>query len=312
MIKLIRAAIAAILLTLGAVPALAQTISNPPGAAGGGGGCTTTCTYTDTGIFTLGTANKSMLTTTGYSVTGSNTTPLFNMSAGTWNTTGAPTLLNFVITDTASNSGSTFLNFNLNGGDKLTIGKSGSITTAGSLTVAAGSQIAFNGRAQIGSCAQGTFCLDNSPAQTFTSSLTIRASNELTLGEGNSATPTAQTLGTQGSRSGTDTNVKGADLTINSGPSTGNATPSVLNLQSPVPTTSGSGAQTMTRGAQIFWGTLKLTSYTVSGLPACSSVGAGAMAWVTDATSPTYNGTLTGGGAVGVPVGCDGTAWHSV
>ena len=55
-----------------------------------------------------------------------------------------------------------------------------------------------------------------------------------------------------------------------------------------------------------------LVSYTVSTLPTCNSTtNKYAMAVVTDATSPTYNGALTGGGAVVVPVFCNGTAWTS-
>ena len=48
--------------------------------------------------------------------------------------------------------------------------------------------------------------------------------------------------------------------------------------------------------------------YTVATLP----VGVlGRRAYVTDATAPTYGATLTGGGAVKVPVFYNGTAWVS-
>jgi hypothetical protein len=53
---------------------------------------------------------------------------------------------------------------------------------------------------------------------------------------------------------------------------------------------------------------LKLKVYTVGTLPAGT---VGDMAYVTDATAPTYNGTLTGGGAVKIPVFYDGTAWKA-
>lgn len=53
---------------------------------------------------------------------------------------------------------------------------------------------------------------------------------------------------------------------------------------------------------------LKLKAYTVSTLPAGT---VGDMTYVTDATAPTYNGTLTGGGAVKIPVFYDGTAWKA-
>jgi hypothetical protein len=52
-----------------------------------------------------------------------------------------------------------------------------------------------------------------------------------------------------------------------------------------------------------------LPSYQVARLPPASAAYRGCMAVVTDATAPTYNGALTGGGAVTVPVFCDGAAW---
>jgi hypothetical protein len=52
----------------------------------------------------------------------------------------------------------------------------------------------------------------------------------------------------------------------------------------------------------------KLKNYTVSTLPAGSE---GDWAYVTDATAPTYNAALTGGGAVKVPVFYNGSAWVS-
>jgi hypothetical protein len=55
-------------------------------------------------------------------------------------------------------------------------------------------------------------------------------------------------------------------------------------------------------------GTIRASGYTVATLPTGT---VGMMAYVTDATSPTYLGTLTGGGAVKVPVFYNGTAWVS-
>lgn len=55
-------------------------------------------------------------------------------------------------------------------------------------------------------------------------------------------------------------------------------------------------------------------SYTVSSLATafpCSSTYTGMFAVVTDATVPTYNATLTGGGAVTIPVFCNGSNWVS-
>lgn len=55
----------------------------------------------------------------------------------------------------------------------------------------------------------------------------------------------------------------------------------------------------------------RTSTYAVSTLPACNSGTTGASAYVTDATSPTYNGALTGGGTVKVPVACNGSSWTS-
>ena len=55
-------------------------------------------------------------------------------------------------------------------------------------------------------------------------------------------------------------------------------------------------------------GVIKTSGYTVATLLAGVT---GARAYVTDATSPTYNGTLTGGGTVVVPVFYNGSAWVS-
>lgn len=64
-------------------------------------------------------------------------------------------------------------------------------------------------------------------------------------------------------------------------------------------------------GITMFDNLLKLKDYTVAGLPTCNAGATGAVAYVTDATAPTYNGALTGGGAVVVPVFCNGAAWSS-
>ena len=54
---------------------------------------------------------------------------------------------------------------------------------------------------------------------------------------------------------------------------------------------------------------LTLPTYTVSTLPVASTALKGSVAYVTDATSPTWLGTLTGSGAVGCLVFCTGVVW---
>ena len=54
------------------------------------------------------------------------------------------------------------------------------------------------------------------------------------------------------------------------------------------------------------------TGFTVATLPTVAQGATlGDRAYVTDATAPTYNGALTGGGAVRVGVFYNGTAWVS-
>lgn len=62
-------------------------------------------------------------------------------------------------------------------------------------------------------------------------------------------------------------------------------------------------------GNVIVKGVEQYQTYTVATLPTCNAAAAGSNAAVTDATAPSYNGALTGGGAVGVPVYCNGTSW---
>ena len=59
----------------------------------------------------------------------------------------------------------------------------------------------------------------------------------------------------------------------------------------------------------VFDNPAQLEVATVSTLPSCSAAYAHALMSVSDAVSPTYNGTLTGGGSIEVPVMCNGTVW---
>lgn len=142
--------------------------------------------------------------------------------------------------------------------------------------------------------------------------VTREAAATFRLGDVNAASPVSQTLSTQGSRGGTDSNVAGGSLTLQSGLGTGTGTPSVLTLKSPAAAASGTTQQTAVAGLVVNVGTAVLTSYTVAALPAASTAGAGATAFVTDAATTLILGlglTVTGGGANKVPVFSDGTNW---
>lgn len=168
----------------------------------------------------------------------------------------------------------------------------GNLDHFGNLTLAAGSLI-FG--------AAGLIYMNN-----LTTPLSSPAAATFQLGAANAAAPIAQTLSTQGSRAGTDTNVAGGNLSVVAGVGTGNAAVSVLNLQSPVAVASGSGAQTIKTGLQIKNGQAVLTGYTVATLPAGTQ---GGQTFVTDAVACTFLATLTGGGSTVCPVFYTGTAW---
>ncbi len=55
--------------------------------------------------------------------------------------------------------------------------------------------------------------------------------------------------------------------------------------------------------------TFKLTPVAISGLPTCNSGAKGSVAVVTDALLPAFLATVAAGGAVTVPVVCNGSNW---
>ena len=55
---------------------------------------------------------------------------------------------------------------------------------------------------------------------------------------------------------------------------------------------------------------IKTTATTVADLPSAATAGAGARAFVTDATATTFASTVAGGGANSVPVYSDATNWR--
>ena len=87
-------------------------------------------TMTGALVITQGTANAAVLTSTGYSLTGSNATGMIDL-AGTWNTSGTPTAVKINITDTASNASSLLLDLQVGGSSKYKVDKAGSLRLNG-------------------------------------------------------------------------------------------------------------------------------------------------------------------------------------
>lgn len=136
--------------------------------------------------------------------------------------------------------------------------------------------------------------------------LTDVAAATLQQGAVDAASPVAQTLRSQGSRAGTDSNVGGANYTILAGIGTGTGTTASLILQSPAAVASGTGAQTATTGLTIRNGAAVRSGYTVATLPTGVT---GGMAYVSDAVACTFLATPTGGAATFCPVIYNGAAW---
>jgi hypothetical protein len=98
------------------------------GSGGGGGGATLGAnTFTATQTITAA-ANTSALTAS-YSVTGTNTTPLLDLS-GTWNTTGVARGILLNVTDTASPTTSRLLDLQRNSSSVFSVNRLGQITAA--------------------------------------------------------------------------------------------------------------------------------------------------------------------------------------
>jgi hypothetical protein len=109
--------------------------------SGGGGGATLGANTFTAGQTITAAANTSALTAS-YSVTGTNTTPLLDLS-GTWNTTGIARGILLNITDTASPSTSRLLDLQTAGTSRFSVTKNGQVSTFGGLYV--GSQFVADG-----------------------------------------------------------------------------------------------------------------------------------------------------------------------
>lgn len=93
---------------------------------------------TDTQVYIYpNTANLSAIKVANYSLTGSNTVPMFDL-VGTWNTSGLATLIKANLTDTASNASSLLIDLQVGSVTKFNVTKSGVVNAKG-LTVSGAS-----------------------------------------------------------------------------------------------------------------------------------------------------------------------------
>ena len=285
---------------------------------------------TMTGALTItqGTANTGILTSTGYSLTGSNATTMVDL-AGTWNTSGTPTAIKLNITNTASNAASSLIDVQSGGTSRFKVLATGGTTLGGGASSPL-SIVSSTGTVTFTATGDGSLLQDKSvilPATGYvrfgfvgsndpiitgaSSSLTISQITSFQLGANtatNGATATAQTI--KGPNA-TGTTSTGGSLTLAGG--TGTSAGGAVVITTAATTTQATAVTVSKDGVTTFAKPPVVPVYTVATLPATAAAGMvqGAHAIVTDATTPTYLGALTGGGAVVCPVFYNGTAWVS-
>jgi hypothetical protein len=141
------------------------------------------------------------------------------------------------------------------------------------------------------------------------------------IGASNNLTPIADTVVVSASNSGQSYTIAALAIITGGLDVAGSANNMSLTAattgNAPAMTAYGSDASiwitAAPKGAGFFsiaTGGLHLPVYTVATLPTCLGTSAH-MAAVSDATSPTYGGSLTGGGSAQIPVFCNGTIWSA-
>jgi len=244
----------------------------------------------------------------------------------TWALSGGPyTSIKMNATDNDSGSASLLMDLQVGTASQASIDKRGTFSFAAPASGTAPSRPGIgNWYGSLGIFGSGgTLALSISSASVNTGTsyqfswnadtiLSRRALANLRLGAADAAAPVAQTLSVQSVVAGTS-NTAGPNLTITGSQSTGSGVGGSIIFQTAV-ANSGGGAtvQNTLANAMVIDSvkTVRLgTGYTVATLPAAGT--AGRRTYVTDATVPTFLGTLTGGGAVVCPVFDNGTAWVS-
>lgn len=312
-----------------------------PFGSGGGtpGGSTTQIQYNNAGAFagasgitTTGTelviapaANAVPVTVSGYSVTGSGTAAMFSNS-GTLNTTGAVDLDTTNITNTASNSASTFIVKKVGGTTKFKVDLNG-IITAGSASAWTTPLYSFGAEPSSGISSfgglnfinQGVGVLNfNTFNAVFPSGWGIAwasgsdntggagdlflgraAAASLRMGKADAAAPVAQTLLVQNVVAGT-TNTAGATFTLKASQGTGTGNGGDIVTQVALPGSSGTAQNALAN------------AFGISGTTGAYGYVTGIGGAVTQATSRTTGVTLNKPtGAITLVSAAGSATWQS-
>jgi hypothetical protein len=274
------------------------------------------------------------------------TSPLANFAV-TWNNSSvAFTGLKLNVTDTASNASSLLMDFQVGGSSQFSLRKDGIVRVPSQAAVGGMAAISaigsgtntglyFSNNSWVG------IQVNNGSMFAFTSSIAAtpgfyvgfnqniawssgaypgynalngdlfisrRGAANLRFGAADAAAPVAQTLSVQSVVAGTS-NTAGANLTITGSQGTGTGVGGDIIFQVAPAGTTGTAQNALTTALRVYNDKTVFAGagFTVATLPAAGT--AGRRAYVTDATAPTFLGTLTGGGAVVTPVFDNGTAW---
>lgn len=132
-------------------------------------------------------ANQVPLQVAGYSLTGSNASSLIDV-AGTWNTTGTPTLIKANVTNTASNAASLLLDLQVGGTSQLSVARDGKLVLVNSQNYLTNS----GGWLEI-SGSNGIYIFSTANAAFRTSGFSVSSSATISFTSGN-AIGTADTI----------------------------------------------------------------------------------------------------------------------
>lgn len=231
----------------------------------------------------------------------------------TWNNAGVTfTGYKYNITDTASNAASLIVDYQVGGVSKFKGDRGGNLTATGAIRADSGFYLlsdvyltrdAAYTLAQRNGTAANTFRVYN----TYTDASNYErgvfdwttTASMLTIGTQAAGTGSNRHLRLVGAGGYIFFSVSGSDYAVMSSASFSPGAHNVIDL--------GLTGTRFKNG--FFQGTVTTGGYTVATLPTAGT--AGRRAYVTDATAPTFLGSLTGGGAVVCPVFDNGSAWVS-
>ena len=220
----------------------ATSLSAAGWASPGAIGSTAANTLAGTSLVLTTPANTAGISLSGFSLTGANAQSLIDLS-GTWNTSGAPTLLKIGLTNTASSASSKLIELKVGTTTRLLMTFAGDTTVqhyfgvdtayGNGLIILDGSGASFPNTQSIGWVSGSNAGAGNDAF------FTRRGAANIRMGAADAAAPVAQTLSVQSVVTGT-TNTAGVTATITGSQGTGTGNGGDIVQQIALPGTTGS------------------------------------------------------------------------